>query len=69
MLNLKPIAVIKGQEQGFVYKYVRIAYAAGVPMEFSTDLDKKQWEKFLDGEHGGFYKKEEIERFELTGKF
>lgn len=69
MLNCKPIAVLKGQEHGFVYKYVRIAYAVGIPLKFSTDLSKRQWARFMDGEHGGFYTEQEIRRFELTGKF
>ena len=45
----KPILAVKGYEDGFTYKYVRTAYCLGVPIEFSTDLTKEEFDKIING--------------------
>jgi O-glycosyl hydrolase len=65
----KPIMVCVGNKTEFTYKYIRTAYAVGVPIKFHTDLNEKEWEKMFDGINGKWYTAEEIERFETTGSF
>lgn len=44
----KPIIAVKGYEDGFTYKYIRVAYCLGVPIEFSTDLSEEDFDKVID---------------------
>lgn len=61
----KPIINPKGEEDNFVYKYCRKAYAADIEVEFMTDLSDDQFEKLFEGG----YSKEQVERFETDGSF
>jgi len=67
MLNRKPIIMAEGSESLMLcnYKYCHIAYALSVEIKFFTDLKYKEFENFLDGKYTG----EQIEKFELTGRF
>ena len=67
MLKRKPIICAEGSESLmlFTYKHKFIGYAWNVPILFYTDLSYKQFCKFLDVGYSG----EQIEKFELTGKF
>lgn len=61
----KPIICVKGQENGFTYKYVHTGYCLGMEIKFSTYLSKKMFNKLLDKGMS----EEEIKKFELIGKF
>jgi len=47
------------------YKYCHTAYALSVEIKFFTDLNYKEFENFCDGKYTG----EQIEKFEMTGRF
>lgn len=61
----KPIMAIKGQENGWKYKYVRTGYIFDDSMEFSTDLSEEGWNNLLNGK----YTEDEILKYESTGNF
>jgi len=65
----KPILRFKDAEgldvNGFKYKNTFVGYIAGVSFEIETDLSKKDFDRFLDVGLTG----EQIEKFEMTGKF
>jgi hypothetical protein len=61
----KPIMCDVDIDNGFVYKYIRIGYATGIPIKFRTDLKNKDWIRMLDK---GLTQKE-IETFEIYGHF
>lgn len=69
MLNVlvrrKPIMKYKDENNGFRYKNCFTAYCLGVELEFETDLSELEFSDFLDGR----YTREDIERFEMCGKF
>jgi hypothetical protein len=65
MKDKKPIMVVEEQENGYTYKYTRVCYVYGIPLKVKTDLTQTDFEKYID--YG--FTAEEIERFELTGKF
>jgi hypothetical protein len=64
-MSRKPIICVRGNEKGLKYRYSHIAYAGELPIIFSTDLPKREFEKAVDGH----YTDEQIERFEETGQF
>jgi len=64
-MNSKPIMKCVGEENGFRYKYIRKGYCLNIPIKFNTDLTRKQWDKYLNGE----YTLNQIRQFELTGMF
>jgi len=49
----------------FNYKHCFVGWALNIPILFHTDLSYKQFCRFLDA---GF-SSQQIEKFELTGKF
>jgi len=67
MLIRKPIICAEGSEELMLcnYKYCHIAYALSVEIKFFTDLKYKEFENFCDGKYTG----QQIEKFELTGRF
>jgi len=67
MLIRKPIICAEGSDELMVcnYKYCHIGWALSVPINFFTDLKYKEFENFLDGKYTG----QQIEKFELTGRF
>ena len=67
MLNRKPIIMTEGSEGLMLcnYKYCHTGYALNIEIKFHTDLTYTQFENFCDGKYTG----EQIERFELTGRF
>lgn len=64
MLMRKPIIQVKGGHN-FKYRNCFKGYAAGIEIEFDTDLSRREFNRFLDGKYNG----EQIRRFEMTGKF
>jgi len=67
MLARKPIIMAEGSEELclFTYKHCFIGWALDIPIRFYTDLNYKQFCRFLDV---GF-SRQQIEKFEITGKF
>jgi len=67
MLNRKPIIMAEGSDELclFTYKHCFTGYALNVPILFYTDLTYRLFCRYLDV---GFTS-QQIEKFELTGKF
>lgn len=47
---MKPIIQVK-ESSTYNYKNCFTAYALGFPIKFVTDLDKEEFENYIDGTH------------------